>query len=371
MIYLDNAATTVMQARRLTHDFIANPSAAYSMGIRAHKTIEQARSTFEKLIGAAPKEVIFTSGGSESDNMAIKGAAFANMDKGNHIITTQIEHPAVYNSCKWLETHGFDVTYLPVDSKGFVDPDDVAKAITKKTILVSVMMANNEIGTLEPIKEIGALIPEHTLFHTDAVQAFGSVPIDVDELRVDLLSVSGHKFHAPKGTGALYIRRGTKIDPLIHGGGQEWGKRAGTENVEGICNMVDAAEEAAENEHGPRIAAMRDYLIEELLRRIPMAYLNGPTGDKRLQNNVNICIPGVDAEIILLRMDMRGIYMSSGSACTSFNVQPSRILKAIGLPDQDALSSIRITLSKLNTMEELDEVLDVLPGTVAEIRSNK
>ncbi len=368
MIYLDNAATTRRYAQS---ELVGNPSAPYLLGRRAAYALNDARETIANLLHAQPKEIILTSGGSESDNLAIKGAAFANQDRGNHIITTQIEHSAVYNSCKWLEKHGFRVTYLPVTDEGFVLPEQVASAITDQTILISIMLANNEIGSIQPIKQIKQVIGDRNiLLHTDAVQAFTQIPIDVNDLGVDLLSISGHKFHGPKGTGALYVREGTKLDPLIHGGSQELGLRAGTENVEGFVEMADAAKEVtAYPELIHRMEQNRDILIKQLLQRIPGAFVNGTiASNKRLPNNCNICIPDVPAEVLIIRAEMKQLYISTGSACTSGDLQPSRVLKAIGLTDEEALSSIRLTLTEDTSLSDIMKAADILVEAANEIR---
>nr|WP_321165950.1 aminotransferase class V-fold PLP-dependent enzyme [Thermodesulfobium acidiphilum] len=317
-------------------------------------------------------EVYFTSGGSESDNWAIKGIAFANRARGNHIITSQIEHHAILNASKFLEKNGFSVTYLPVDSEGFINIEDLKNAITEKTILVSIMFANNEIGTIEPISEIGKICREEGIyFHTDAVQAVGHLPIDVKLMNIDLLSMSGHKFYGPKGVGVLYIKRGVKIENLIHGGSQEKGKRSGTENVPGIIGLGKAIEIAQSEQDFEikRLTTLRDRLINGILDEIPNTKLNGPVGDLRLPNNVNISFLGVEGETLLFDLEDAGVFVSTGSACASGSLEPSHVLLSIGLPHEVAHGSIRMTLG-LNTKEkDVDYVLEVLPKIVEKRRS--
>ena len=316
-----------------------------------------------------PEEVYFTSGGSESDNWALKGVAFANRKKGNHIITSAIEHHAILHTCEWLEKQGFEITYVPVDADGLVNPADVEAAITDKTILISIMAANNEIGTIEPIEEIAKIAhAHHVLFHTDAVQAIGAIPVDVRAIGCDLLSLSGHKFHGPKGVGALYIKQGTRIDNLIHGGAQERGRRASTENVAGIVGMAEAIELATANipEKAARISALRDQLIDGLTA-LPYVRLNGHR-TKRLPGNVNVSVRFIEGESLLLRLDLAGVAASSGSACTSGSLDPSHVLLAIGLPHEIAHGSLRLSLSDTTTQEEVDYVLSVLPGIIEYLR---
>ena len=375
-IYMDNAATTAICPEALAAmlpcfaEHFGNASSIHGTGRDARKTLEEARRTVAGCLGAKPAEIYFTSGGTESDNWAVKGAAFANRRKGNHIITTRIEHHAVLHTCQWLEKQGFQVTYLPVDEFGRVNPADVEAAITDQTILISVMAANNEIGTIQPIAEIGKIASAHKiLFHCDAVQAVGAIPVDVNEWHVDMLSLSAHKFHGPKGVGALYIRTGAKVEPFLHGGAQERGRRATTENVPGIVGMAAALEKACAHleENGMRLIAMRDRLIQGLLERIPYARLNGHPL-YRLPGNVNISILYVEGEALLLRLDLAGIAASSGSACTSGSLDPSHVLLAIGLPHEVAHGSLRLSLSDINTEEEVDEVLRTLPGIVSTLR---
>ena len=376
-IYMDNAATTAICPEALAAmlpcfgEHFGNASSIHGTERDARKVLEDARRTVADILGAKPAEIYFTSGGSESDNWAIKGAAFANRKKGNHIITSQIEHHAVLHTCQWLEKQGFEVTYLPVDEYGLVNPRDVEAAITDKTILITIMAANNEIGTIEPIPEIGRIAHEHKIiFHCDAVQAGGAIPVNVDAWHVDMLSLSGHKFHGPKGVGALYIRTGTKVDQFLHGGAQERGRRATTENVPGIVGMAAALEKAAANleENGVRLTYLRDKLIKGILDAIPYTRLNGHSL-KRLPGNVNVSIQYIEGEALLLRLDLAGIAASSGSACTSGNLDPSHVLLAIGLPHEVAHGSLRLSLTDSNTEEEVDEVLRVLPKIVETLRA--
>ena len=375
-IYLDNAATTAVSPEVLeamlpyfTQCF-GNPSSIHSTGRDARRVVDAARKQVAAAIGAQPQEIYFTAGGSESDNWAIKGTAFAKRSKGNHIITSAIEHHAVLHTCAWLEKQGFEVTYLPVDEFGRVRVEDVEKAITDKTILITIMAANNEIGTIQPIAEIGKLAHDKgILFHTDAVQAIGAMPIDVNAMHIDMLSMSGHKFHGPKGIGALYIRKGVKIDQYLHGGAQERGQRAGTENLAGIVGMGKAIEIATQHleENARRLTVLRDKLIDGILAEIPDVRLNGHR-TQRLPNNVNVSVRYVEGEALLLRLDLAGIAGSSGSACTSGSLDPSHVLLAIGLPHEIAHGSLRLSLGTDTTEAEIDEVLDKLPGIVKNLR---
>jgi cysteine desulfurase len=376
-IYLDYAATTpaapeVVQAMiPYFHDAFGNPSAIYSYGQEAKSALEEARVKVASLIGAKVEEIVFTSGGTEADNFAIKGVAFANQKKGNHIITTTIEHHAVSESCRFLEKMGFKITYLPVDNYGLVDPDDVKKAINIKTILISVMHANNEVGTIQPIAEISKIAREAGVyFHTDAVQTIGHIPADVNELGVDLLSMSAHKLYGPKGVGALYIRKGTKLVSFMHGGGQERGRRASTENVPGIVGFGKAAELAARemNEEAERLTYLRDKLITDILIKIDNIQLNGHP-IKRLPNNVNISVSFVEGESMCLNMDIAGICASTGSACSSASLEASHVLLAMGLDPVKAHGSLRFTLGKWTTNEEIEKVLEILPRIVAKLRA--
>ena len=375
-IYMDNAATTAVAPEVLEtmlpyfHDIYGNPSSIHSTGRDARRAVDAARRQVANAIGAKPQEIYFTAGGSESDNWAIKGTAFAKQGKGNHIITSAIEHHAVLHTCAWLEKHGFEVTYVPVDEFGRVNPADVEKAITDKTILISIMAANNEIGTLQPIAEIGKIAHEHGIvFHTDAVQAIGAIPINVDAMNIDMLSMSGHKFHGPKGIGVLYIRTGVRIDTFMHGGAQERGQRAGTENLPGIVGIGKAIEMATQNleSNAARMSRLRDRLIDGILAEIPDVRLNGHRTE-RLPNNVNVSIRYVEGEALLLRLDLAGIAGSSGSACTSGSLDPSHVLLAIGLPHEIAHGSLRLSLGTDTTDADVDEVLRVLPGIVKTLR---
>jgi cysteine desulfurase len=375
-IYLDYAATTpahpdVVAAMQpcFTENF-GNPSAIYSYGQEARQAVEAARERVAALIGAGPEEIVFTSGGTEADNFALEGAAFAGEGR-SHIITTVIEHHAVLETCAFLEKRGFRVTYLPVDKDGLVDPDDVRKAITPGTFLVSVMHANNEMGAIQPLKEISRITREAgVLFHADAVQSTGHIPVNVDELGVDLLSMSAHKLYGPKGVGALYIRRGTELVPYLHGGGQEGGRRASTENVPGIVGFGKAAEiTAAELEcEALRLTGLRDKFIAAILERIDDTQLNGhPT--RRLPNNVNISVNFVEGEAILVHLDLEGICASTGSACSSGSMEASHVLLATGCPAELARGSVRFTMGRWTTEEDVQKVLGVLPGIVARLRA--
>lgn len=376
-IYMDYAATTYTKPEVLEEmlpyftEYFGNPSSIYGMSDKNKEAISVARDRVAKAINADSSEIYFTGGGSEADNWAIKGIAFAHKNKGNHIITTNIEHHAVLHTCQFLEKNGFEVTYLPVDKEGMISLEDLKNAITDKTILVSVMFANNEIGTIQPIKEIGEICRERKIFfHTDAVQAIGHVPVDVKEMHIDLLSMAGHKFYGPKGVGALYIRRGIRIENLIHGGGQERNRRAGTENIAGIVGIGKAIELATSNleESSKKLLNLRNKMIDGLLK-IPYTRLNGPTGDKRLPGNVNVCFEFIEGESILLSLDFEGICASSGSACTSGSLDPSHVLLAIGLPHEIAHGSLRLTMGDKTTEEEVNKVLEVLPGIVERLRS--
>jgi len=352
-------------------EVFGNPSSIYSHGQEAKGAIDEARIHLAELIGTRDEEIVFTSGGTEADNFALKGVAFANESKGNHIIASSIEHYAVIETCKFLERKGFRVTYLPVDENGLVDPDDVRSAITDKTILISVMHANNEVGTIEPIVEIGKIAKEAGIyFHTDAVQTVGHIPVDVNELGVDLLSMSAHKLYGPKGTGALYIRKGTKLASFIHGGEQERKWRAGTENVPGIVGLGRAAELARQemSEEAERLAYLRDKLIKGILERIDHTHLNGHPS-RRLPNNVNVSVDFVEGESILLNLDLEGICASTGSACSSSSLEPSHVLLAMGLSHEHAHGSLRLTLGKWTTDEMIEQVLDVLTRIVAKLRA--
>lgn len=377
LIYLDNAATTSMRTEvfdkilpYLKEDY-ANPASVYQFAQKSKDAVEEARSTIANIIGADPKEIYFTSGGSEGDNWAIKMTADMLKDKGKHIITSKIEHHAVLHTCEYLEKQGFEVTYLDVDENGFVSPESVEQAIRPDTILISIMFANNEIGTIEPIEQIGEIAAKHgVLFHTDAVQAFGHVPINVKDMHIDMLSASGHKFHGPKGIGFFYKKESVKLDSLLHGGAQERSRRAGTHNVAGIVGMGEAARLANEELENTmkKLSQLRDHTIERIEKEIPYVKVNGDRV-KRLPNNINVCFRFIEGESMLLMLDQKGICGSSGSACTSGSLDPSHVLLAIGLPHEIAHGSLRLTISETTTEQELDYVVDQLKEIVARLRS--
>ena len=376
-IYLDNAATTKTRPEVVEAmlpyftEFYGNPSSIYSFSDEPKKAVANGREIIAKSIGAKTNELYFTGGGSESDNWALKATAEAYKSKGNHIITSKIEHHAILHTCEWLEKHGFEVTYIDVDENGVLKLDELKKAIRPTTILISVMFANNEIGTIQPIKEIGEIAKEHgILFHTDAVQAYGHVPINVDELNIDMMSASGHKINGPKGIGFLYIRTGVKIRSFIHGGAQERKRRAGTENVPGIVGFGKAAEIAAANmeERIKYESELRDYLMDRVIAEIPYARING-SRENRLPNNANFSFQFIEGESMLIMLDDKGICGSSGSACTSGSLDPSHVLLAIGLPHEIAHGSLRLTLSEETTKEDIDYTVDSLKAIVARLRS--
>jgi cysteine desulfurase len=375
-IYLDHAATTPLDPRvldtmipYLTSEY-GNASSIYALGRHAMQAIDRSREQVAEIIHCRPTEIAFVGCGSESDNLAIKGMAYASQKKGNHLVTSAIEHHAVLHTCQYLERSGFKTTYLPVDEYGRVNPDDVARAITDQTVLVSIMYANNEIGTIEPVAEIGRICRARKIpFHVDAVQAGGAIPIDVAELSADLLSLSAHKFYGPKGMGILYVRQGMRILPQLQGGSQERGRRAGTENIAGIVGTATALRLAQEElpQVTPRIKALRDRLIEGILT-IPRSRLTGHP-EERLPNNASFCFEGVEGESILLNLDLLGVAASTGSACTSGSVDPSHVLIALGLPPEWSHGSLRLTLGKSNTEADVDAVLATLPGIVEKVRS--
>lgn len=376
-IYLDNAATTrtapeVYEAIKPYFDlYYGNASSIYRFAGEAQKAIDQARSTVADFLGAEANEIYFTGGGSESDNWALKGIAQSLKSKGNHIITTKIEHHAILHTCEYLEKQGYEITYLDVDEEGRIDPEEVRRNIRPETILVSVMFANNEIGTIEPIREIGRITREKEIyFHTDAVQAYGHIPINVNECNIDLLSASGHKFNGPKGIGILYIRNGVRIGSFIHGGAQERGRRAGTHNTPGIVGFGKATELAKKklDERRQYETKLRDYLIDRVLTEIPYTRLNGSRTD-RLSNNANFCFRFIEGESLLIMLDQKGICASSGSACTSGSLDPSHVLLAIGLPHEIAHGSLRLTLSDETTKGEVDATVDELKKIVGRLRS--
>ena len=376
-IYLDHAATTPVSKAVLEamlpffNESFGNASSVYGTGREARKAVETARRQVAAAIGAEPRDILFTGGGSESDNLAVKGTAFALKGKGKHIITTAVEHPAVLNTCRWLEKQGFEVTYLMPDAEGRISPEDVLGAVREDTVLISVMAANNEIGTLEPVEEIGRIAREKGIaFHIDAVQAVGAIPVDVNAWNADLLSLSAHKFNGPKGIGALYVRRGTRLDSLIHGGEQERGLRAGTENVPAIVGLGKAIEDAASALDGnaEKARALRNRLTEGILSAVPDAKLNGPK-EGRLPNNCSVSFDRIDGEALLLRLDLAGIAGSSGSACTAGSQEISHVLRAIGLTDEQAKGSLRLTVGPENTEEEIDEAVKAVQEIVEDLRS--
>lgn len=375
-IYLDNAATTQVYPEVLdamlpyfTENY-GNPSSIYSFAGEANKAVMEARQTLAQVINAKSEEIYFTAGGTESDNWALKATAEAYESKGKHIITSKIEHHAILHTCEYLEKRGFEITYLDVDENGLIDLEELKKSIRPDTILISIMLANNEIGTIEPVEEIGRIAKENgVLFHTDAVQAFGHIEIDVEKMNIDMLSASGHKINGPKGVGLMYIRRGIKILSFIHGGAQERSRRAGTLNVPGIVGFAKAAEMAmvSMSEKIKYETELRDYLIDRVLKEIPESRLNGDR-TRRLPNNANFCFRYIEGESMLILLDYKGICASSGSACTSGSLDPSHVLLAIGLPHEIAHGSLRITLSEKNTKEEIDYTVDELKGIVDRLR---
>lgn len=376
IVYLDHAATTyvkpeVFEAMKPYFcEHFGNASSIYGIGRESKKAVEEAREKVAKAIGAQAREIYFTGSGSEADNWALKGFAAANKKKGNHIITTNIEHPAVLNTCKYLEAEGFEVTYLPVDSDGLISLEELKKSIKGTTILISIMFANNEIGTIQPIQEIGAIAHEKgIIFHTDAVQAIGNVDIDVEKLNIDLLSLSAHKFYGPKGVGALYVKKGVKISSYLHGGQQERGKRASTENIPGIVGLGRAIELAAGNmeAYNKKLLNLREKTIEGLLAKVPYIRLNGHRTN-RLPGNVNMSFQYIEGESLLLMLDMQGVCGSSGSACSSGSLDPSHVLMAIGLPHEIAHGSLRLTFGDENTEEDVDFILEEIPKIVSRLR---
>jgi len=376
IVYMDHSATTYVRREVVDamvpyfSENFGNPSSIYGIARISRDAVDTARTQVAKALGAEVDEIYFTSGGSESDNWAIKGTAWANRKKGNHIITSKIEHHAVLHTCQYLEKEGFTVTYLPVDRYGLVDPADLEKAITDRTILITVMFANNEIGTIEPVAELGAIARKHKIpFHTDAVQVIGNVAVDVKAQNIDLLSLSAHKFYGPKGVGALYIRKGTRIENLMHGGAQERKRRAGTENIAGIVGLGKAIELATADiaGHNRKIRALRDRLMKGILETIPNARLNGHP-ERRLPGNINISFEFIEGESMLLWLDDEGICASTGSACTSGSLEPSHVLLATGLPVEISHGSLRLTLGTINTDADVDFVLKVLPKVVLRLR---
>ena len=375
-VYADNAGTTAVSKTAVDAmlpyftEHFGNPSGIYSVGRTAKKAMEEARKTIAECLGAKPEEIFFTGGGSEEYTMALKGIADIKSKKGKHIITSAIEHHAISHTCDFLAKHGCEITYLPVDAYGMVSPEDVERAIREDTILISIMTANNEIGTIEPIREIGEIAKKHgVIFHTDAVQAAGHIPLDVNELNVDMMSIAAHKFRGPKGIGALYIRKGIGVTPVIHGGGQERNRRSGTENVAEIVGMAAALEEATRdmNENIAKISAMRDRLITELLK-IPYSRLTGHP-EKRLPGTASFTFECIEGEAMVLALDMEGICASSGSACSSGSLDPSHVLMAIGLPHEIAHGSLRLTINECTTDEDIDYIIEKVPAVVERFRS--
>jgi len=376
-VYLDHSATTPVRPEVLAAmlpyfgDKFGNPSSIHSWGRQARTAVDSAREQVASIIGATASEIIFTSGGTESDNLAIRGVAKSMRAKGKHLITSQIEHHAVINTFESLAKDGYEVTYLPCDKYGLIDPDDVRKSITKDTILISIIHGHNEVGTIEPIEEIGKIAKEHgILFHSDAVQSLGKIPVKVDDMGVDLLTISSHKIYGPKGVGALYVRKGTRIRPQVTGGIHEKGLRAGTENVPGIVGFGAACALAEKEmpEESKRLQALRDMLISGILSNIPDTVLNGHP-EKRLPHNVNVSVKYVEGEAMLLNMDLLGIGASSGSACTSGSLEPSHVLLAMGIPHELAHGSLRMTLGKSNTEQDIEYVLESLPPIVEKLRA--
>lgn len=375
-VYMDYSATTPVKKEVLDamlpyfSEHFGNPSSLYSIAQESKEALEKARGQVASLIGAKANEVFFTAGGSEADNWALEGVVDALKDKGNHIITTKIEHHAILHTAEYLEKHGIDVTYLDVDAEGRVNPEDVEKAITDKTVLISIMMVNNEVGTIEPIKEIAEIAHNHgILLHTDAVQALGNVPIDVNNMSIDLMSMSGHKIYGPKGVGALYIRKGTKISNFIHGGAQEMKKRAGTENLAGIVGFGKAAELAKENleSHINRVSELRDYFISEVTSKIPDTIVNGSM-EHRHPGNANISFEYIEGESMLILLDMNGISVSTGSACSSKSLTPSHVLSAMGIPVERIHGTLRFTIGDPTTKEDIDYVIEKLVEIVQKLR---
>lgn len=377
LIYLDNAATTQVypevfeEMKPYFTEYYGNPSSVYQFAQESKNKVERAREEIAEMLNAKPEEIYFTGGGSESDNWALVATAETYAKKGKHIITSKIEHHAILHTCEYLESRGYEVTYLDVDENGLIDLEQLKKSIREDTILISIMSANNEIGTIQPIAEIGKIAKEHEIFfHTDAVQAFGHIPIDVEEMQIDMLSASGHKIHGPKGIGFLYIRKNVRIGAFIHGGSQERGKRAGTHNVPGIVGMGAATALAVQNmeENAKKQIEVRDYLISRIEKEIPYVKVNGHR-EKRLPNNVNVCFRFIEGESLLIMLDQKGICASSGSACTSGSLDPSHVLLAIGLPHEIAHGSLRLTLSEETTKEDADYVVDNLKMIVERLRS--
>lgn len=373
-VYLDNGATTMVDPKVVDAMFpfftekYGNPSSIHQAGQEAKRELTEAREIIAKKIGASYDEIIFTSGGTESDNLAIKGVAYANKDKGNHIITTKIEHPAILRTCEQLEKEGFKVTYLDVDNEGFINPEDLEKTITDKTILVSIIHGNNEVGTIQPLEEIGAICKnKKVIFHTDAVQSFTKVPINTKKINIDLISMSSHKIHGPKGVGAIYIKKGTNIHPLAHGGSHEFKLRAGTENVPGIIGFAKAVNLTSDGDSA-KISKLRDYFIDSVFKEIDNIQLNGPKGDRRLCNNINISFANVEGEALGSYLDIEGICTSTGSACSSHSLEPSHVLLAIDIDKGLANGTLRMTLSRFSTKEDVDYTVEKLNKYTEKLR---
>ncbi len=373
-IYLDSGATTIVDKEVVEAmlpyftDKYGNASSTHRKGEEAKEALHRARRLIAKSIGAKDDEIVFTSGGTESNNFAIKGIAFANKDRGNHIITTKIDHDCVLNACKWLETQGFKITYLDVDFEGFVNPEELEKAITPKTILVSIIHGNNEIGTIQNLEALGKICKKHNVpLHTDACQSYTKTELDVQKQNLDLVTINSHKIHGPKGVGALYVRKGTKITPLLHGGGHEFGLRSGTENISGIVGFAKAVELGLNSKHVKHMTKLRDKLIEGILK-VPDTRLNGPRNEKRLCNNINFIFKYIEGEAIGGYLDAYGISSSTGSACSNINLKSSHVLRAIGVSPEDANGSLRLTINRFTTEEEIDKVIEVLPKIVEKLR---
>ncbi len=373
-IYLDNGATTKIDPKVLKAmmpyltDKYGNASSTHTFGQDSKNVLERARKVIAKSVNASSDEIIFTSGGTESNNFVVKGVAFANRERGNHIITTKVEHKCILNSCRWLEGQGFEITYLDVDREGFVNPEDLERAITKKTILVSVIHGNNETGTIQDLEALGKICRKHGVyFHTDACQSYTKTEIDVKKQNLDLITINSHKIHGPKGVGALYMRKGVKIIPWQHGGGHEFNLRGGTENIPGVVGFAEAVKLALDKKHVVYVTKLRDKLIDDVLE-IPGVKLNGPEGDKRLCNNANFSFKGIEGEALGGYLDQKWISTSTGSACAARTLEPSHVLKAMGLTNEESNGSLRLTLSRFNTEEEIDYVLDVLPKVVKKLR---
>ncbi|HWQ19259.1 MAG TPA: cysteine desulfurase NifS [Methanotrichaceae archaeon] len=376
-IYMDHSATTPVAPEVLEamlpyfREKFGNASSLYGLGLEAKEALEESRAKVAGILGAQPEEIIFTSGGTESDNLALKGVAYRNKEKGKHIITSSIEHPAVLETCRKLQSQGFEVTYLPVNKGGFVEPDTLKSAIREDTILISVMHANNEIGTIQPLEEIGKIAAEKDIyFHTDAVQSVGKIPTGVDDLGVDLLALSSHKLYGPKGVGALYIRKGTRLESIIQGGGHERNLRSGTENIPGIVGLAKAAEisQKAMTEEAKRLTGLRDHLVKSVLEKVSNSWVNGSM-EKRLPSNANFGFRYVEGESMLLFLDFKGIEVSTGSACSSKKLEPSHVLTSLGLAPEECHGSLRVTLGRENTMEEVEYLIQSIGEAVERFRS--